>query len=177
MKHVIKCYSFLNRNPDLPFVMKKRLAEACVMSTLLCGCKTWFCTTYGNLERLYMRIIKALLSVRDTTCTELCLFESGMPSLKARINVKRKTFLNQKFKMLADDDPLKIAFNLVKENKTNSYQIIKEAITLQNETNDIIERANLLRNNATPKRVIYWNINPSLVFHPIYTTCIPEIRH
>ena len=79
--------------------------------------------------------------------------------------------------MLADDDPLKIAFNLVKENKTKSYQIIKEAITLQNETNDIIERANLLRNNATSRRVIYCNINPSLVFHPIYTTSsIPEMK-
>ena len=56
--------------------------------------------------------------------------------------------------MLADDDPLKIAFNLVKENKTKSYQIIKEAITLQNETNDIIVRANLLKNNETPRRQI-----------------------
>ena len=122
------------------------------------------------------KFIKALLSVRHTTCNELCLFESGMTSLKARINVKRSTFLNQKFKMLADDDPLKIAFNLVKENKTKSYQFIKEAITLQNETNDIIVRANLLRNNATSKRAIYCNINPSLVFHPMYTTCIPEMK-
>ena len=100
-----------------------------------------------------------------------------MTSLKARKNVKRKTFLNQKFKMLADDDPLKIAFYLVKENKTKSYQIIKEAITLQNGTNDIIVCANLLKNNVTSKRVIYCKINPSLVFHPIYTTsCIPEMK-
>ena len=117
MRHVVKFYSFLNRNPDLPFVMKERVAEACVMSTLLYGCETWFCTAYGILESLYMRIVEALLAVRDTTCNEVCLFESGMTSLKARINVKRETFLNQKFKALADHDPLKIAFNWQKKTR------------------------------------------------------------
>ena len=119
MRHVVKFYSFLNRNPDSAIRYEKESSGGVRHVYKSCtDVKHGSCTTYGNLESLYMRIVKALLAVRDTTCNEVCLFESGMTSLKARINVKRKTFLNQKFKALADDDPLKIAFNLVKENKT-----------------------------------------------------------
>ena len=61
---IIKYYSFLNRNSDLPFKIKKRVAEACLISSLLYGTETLLCETYGNLERAYMRIVKSLLFVR-----------------------------------------------------------------------------------------------------------------
>ena len=50
-KHTIKYYSFLNRDSDLPFMMKRRVAEACLMSSLLYGSETWICEAYSNLER------------------------------------------------------------------------------------------------------------------------------
>ena len=35
MKHAIKFYTFLNRNPDVPFPIKKQIAEACVFSSIV----------------------------------------------------------------------------------------------------------------------------------------------
>ena len=107
MKYIIKYYSFLNRNPDLPFKIKKRVAEACLMSYLLYGTETLLCETYGNLERAYMRIVKSLLSIRESTCNDVCLVESGMMSLKSQIKLRRDTFIKIQFQALHENDPLK----------------------------------------------------------------------
>ena len=68
MKQVLKFYSFLNRKPDLPFPIKKRIAESCVFSSILYGTETWFVENFGKAETLYTKIVKALLDVRNTTC-------------------------------------------------------------------------------------------------------------
>lgn len=40
--HVIKFVSFLNKNNDIPFrIEKKRVFEACLMSTILYGSESW----------------------------------------------------------------------------------------------------------------------------------------
>ena len=59
-KYVLKFASFLNRNPGLPFVLKRRVAEACVLSTLLYGCESWLYNSYCKLNSLYMNMIKLL---------------------------------------------------------------------------------------------------------------------
>ena len=81
LKHSIKYYSFLDRNPDVPFSMKKRVAQACVLSSLLYGAETWFTNNYGKTETMYSKLVKALLDVRNTTCNDVCLVEADMPSL------------------------------------------------------------------------------------------------
>ena len=82
MKHVMKFYSFLNRNREVPFPFKKKIAEACVLSTILYGSETWLTENFSKLENIYHKIIKALLGVHATTCNDTCLFEAGMPSFK-----------------------------------------------------------------------------------------------
>ena len=107
MKHIIKYYSFLNRNPDLPFKIKKRVAEACLISSLSYGTETLLCETYGNLERAYMRIVKSLLFVRESTCNDVCLVGRGMMSLKSQIKLRRDKFIKKQFQSLHENDPLK----------------------------------------------------------------------
>ena len=96
MKHAITFYTFLNRNPDWPFPIKKQIAEACVFSSILYSTETWFTDYFGKAESLYTKIIKALLDVRHTTCNDVCLMESAMPSLKEVINNKMKKYLQTK---------------------------------------------------------------------------------
>ena len=60
LKHTIKFYTFLNRNPDVPFSMKKQVAYACVLSSILYGCETWFTNNFGKAETMYTKIVKAL---------------------------------------------------------------------------------------------------------------------
>ena len=41
MKHFTKYCICLDKNPDFPFCIKKRVAEACLFSTVLYACETW----------------------------------------------------------------------------------------------------------------------------------------
>ena len=59
---IIKFYTFINRNPELPYSTKKRIAESCVLSSLLYGCETWMCNNYGKVDSAYFSIIKCLLN-------------------------------------------------------------------------------------------------------------------
>ena len=55
-----------------------------------------------------MKVVKSLLCVRTTSCNDLCLIESDMPSLEKIIEKKRSTFLKNKLSNLNADDPLKL---------------------------------------------------------------------
>ena len=58
-RHLIKYFAFIQKNTDLPFSIKKNIAEACVLSSLLFGSESWLCTSYNNLDTLYMKLIKS----------------------------------------------------------------------------------------------------------------------
>ena len=62
-RHLIKMFAFIQKNADLPFSIKKSIADACVLSSLLYGSESWLCTSYINLETLYMKPIKSHLGV------------------------------------------------------------------------------------------------------------------
>ena len=42
MCHVLKFVSFVRRNNDVPFMVKRRVFDAALMSSLLYGCESWF---------------------------------------------------------------------------------------------------------------------------------------
>ena len=170
MKQVIKFYSFLNRNPDLPFPIKKQIAESCVFSSFLYGSETWFTENFGKAETLYMKIIKALLDVRNTTCNDTCLFEAAMSSLKAVIKQKMKKYLQVKIPTLENEDPLYKAIELNRSSNTKSLRVINR---LLNDTSNVINedrqiRAEMLKQSSSTKRVTYCSLNPTLKSHNIY---------
>ena len=47
MSHFHKFIAFLDKNFDLPFVVKKRVFDACLLSAMLYGCESWL---NGNLK-------------------------------------------------------------------------------------------------------------------------------
>ena len=120
-RHLIKYFAFIQKNVDLPFSIKKSKAEACVLSSLLYGNESWLCTSYSNLETLYMKLIKSPLGARNTTCYDICLLESNMPSLTLIIDYKRSKYLQKKIPMLTSSDPLCHALYLVRSVGTSSY--------------------------------------------------------
>ena len=135
-KHAIKFYTFLNRNPDIPFPMKKRVAEACVFSSILYGTETWFTENFGKAEPLYTKIIKALLDVRHTTCNDVCLVEATMPSLKAVVKRKMQRYLQAKVPTLGHEDPMWKALELNRLINTKTYKRISN---LLGDQSDIIK--------------------------------------
>ena len=100
--------------------MKKRVAEACLFSTVLYACETWLTNYYGKLKSLYRIVIKSLLNVRMTSCNDLCLIESDMLPLKELIEKKLSIFLKNKLVNLNADDPLYHALDLARSCKTSS---------------------------------------------------------
>ena len=170
MKHTIKYYTFLNRNPDVPFSMKKRVAEACVFSSILYGAETWFTQNYGKAETMYTKIVKALLDVRHTTCNDVCLVEADMPSFEALVKKKMQTFIQEKVPKLDCEDPLWKAIELNRSADTKSYREIQQLLT---DKSDIIKedkekRNERLRTSLSSKRATYVVINPSLKQHKVY---------
>ena len=131
MKHYIKFCIFLNKNPDFPFSIKKKVEEACLFASILYGCETWLCNTFGEMETIYMKVVKSLLDVRTNTCNDLSLLESGMPSIKAVIKDKRSKYFRKKIPTLLEFDPLNIAINLAKSVNTASSKVIDEALQEQ----------------------------------------------
>ena len=169
-KHLLKYISFLQKNCDFPFTIKRRVAEACLFSTILYSCESWCCASFGKLEYLYMSIIKTLLSVRQTTCNNLCLVECGMPSLKAFIRQRQYKYFSKKLQDLQDDSPLRFALNLVESLNTASYRIINEVLTNSNIIhNDNVDISDKIRSDIeSPKRMVYLSMNPQLVSPGVY---------
>ena len=77
----------------MPFPFKKKIAEACVLSTILYGSETWLTENFNKLENIYHKIIKALLGMRATTYKNTCLFEAGMLFSALRFRNYQKVIL------------------------------------------------------------------------------------
>ena len=170
MKHVLKLASFLHRNPELPFTMKKQVAEACVISSLLYGCETWLTRSYGKMLSLYMNIVKLVLGVRKTTCNDICLIESGMPSLEACIEHRRSKYFSKTIKSLQNDSILKHALDLLSTCNSPANAIINSSInSTKSLGDDKIQIAEKVRSNTnSSKRMTYLSINPLLQQPSIY---------
>ena len=73
--HVIKFVSFSNENRDIPFIVKRRVFDAALMSAVLYGCESWLDTDLRPITKLYNWGLKQLLGVRKTTCNDTCYLE------------------------------------------------------------------------------------------------------
>lgn len=69
--HVLKYVSFIKKNNDIPFIVKKRALDAALMSALLYGCESWLTADLKPVQSLYNRCLKELLDVRRSTCNEV----------------------------------------------------------------------------------------------------------
>ena len=126
-----------------------------------------------------MKVIKALLSVRTTTCNDLCLIEASMPPLKALVEKRRASYLQAKLFNLKDDDPLKLAWDLAKSVHTHSSKIIDRSLNLN--VNDIVTNATTIlqenvRTSSSTKRMTYKQLNTTLDSPKLYAGRVPEYK-
>ena len=59
--------------------MLKKILKAVFHLTLLYGCESWRTENVGKVESAYMTAVTALLEVRVTSCSDICLVELGLP--------------------------------------------------------------------------------------------------
>ena len=169
--HVLKFFSFLKRNHNMPFSVKKKVAEACIMSTLLYGTETWLTSNFRQLEVLYNRIIKALLGVRTNVPNDLCYLECNMSSLKDRIIQKRKMFMEHQCKMLTADLPISFALKLIRSVSSPRFRIFMQYSAFQPTD---VKAHTLLQVGHKSRYAAYVQLNPTLVQHSIYHSGIRD---
>ena len=171
-KHYMKLVSFLNKNRDFPFCVKKKVVDSAFMAAILYGCESWF-TQSHFMNSLYLGAIKALLGVRKTTSSDLCLIEVGYAPLKDYVQQKQKMFFQ---KMISErdsipEDPLRFCIHLTMRDSTRLGRYLKRLIA----TDSDIEKGGQFRlrskvqSSERSKFVSYVKMNPSLDVHKLYS--------
>ena len=105
--HVLKYVSFFKKNNDIPLIVKRRVLDAAMMSSLPYGCESW---VGANIKlfvtKLYNWAIKQILGVRKTTLNLVCYAEAGYTLLSDLIKFKQHKFFSsmwsQRSSMLDD---------------------------------------------------------------------------
>ena len=179
-KHFYKFINFVRNNREAPFSVKKKVFNACLRSTLIYGCESWFSTNFSDLNSLYMSAIKCMLHVRQTTANDLCLLEMGLPSLKALVRERQVKFFRRMIeeRMNMADDPLSFAMSLARENNLPSWKYIDKLLEDDNTIDsDINERKRNVLQSDGSKFKTYCVLNPNLSVHPVYAAVnIPEYK-
>ncbi len=173
MVHVIKYVSFLKKNNDIPYIVKKRMFDAALMSAVLYGCESWLNADLKPIIKLYNWSLKNLLGVRMTTCNDLCYLESGCSPLQSLVKSRQRRFFKQMWRERShmQDDPLIFAINTVLDHRYTTRTYVSGLIG--NYVDDISEAIETMKQNITEstssRRVTYREINPSLSVHNIYS--------
>ena len=157
--------------------MKRKVFHACFVASITYGCESWI--SPGNLkpvEALYHGATKALLSVRSSTCHDLCLNELGLPNLSDSVKQRQANFFDKMAKSERSPavDPFAYVMHLIRSYNTESSRLIGSMPNL-----DIIaiSRRNMkdmIRNSNKSKVKTYLKLSPTLEVPPLYLLDIPE---
>jgi hypothetical protein len=178
-KHVRKYLSFLNRNSDAPFCVKRKVLESALTSAILYSAETWFAKDLSMVRASYLSSVKALLGVRVQTHSDLIYAELGIPAVDCIIRKRQLEFLskireNASFNTL----PVKHAIDLAVSARCpmGLYLIKLDSTTddpIQEFTSSLRDR---ITEAGTTRLATYVAMNPNLAPHPIYSTplTVPE---
>ena len=175
----IKFISFIEKNNDMPFIIKMRVFKACVMSGILYGCETYVGGDLRPYGRLYHMCIKALLGVRNTTNNDLCLLELGLPNIQDKIlSMQRKaikSFYQSRYNM--EDDPLGHALRLALNSRTHTSRTLHALI--HGDGGDVPRsldamRARVSQNPSNSSKYEWYStVNTNFTVHDLYTSHLP----
>ena len=161
MTQVLKYFSFLRRNPDFPFPIKKQVADTCLLTSVLYGCETSMFNNLCGVNLLYMKITKATLSVRGPTCNDVSLLELGMPTLLTLVQQKRVSYLQKKIPSLQEEDPLAKVMQMVRSANTASYRLIQaelttDVTTIREKGLDKLKSAVVNNTSSSKRKILCW---------------------
>lgn len=174
MCHILKFVSFINKNNDVPFYVKRKVFDAALMSSILYGCESWLNGDLRLISKLYNWCIKQLLGVRKTTSNNLCLVELGYPPLNALVTAKQRKFFRNMWaeRNNVEDDPFAHAVQLMLNYNSHTSRYVRSLIF--NEVDDIQNAMNRMKQDITismsSRFELYRVVNPNYNAHDIYTT-------
>ena len=181
--HVLKFSSFLQRNSDAPFQVKKLVWESALNSAILYSCQTWLGANTRCVESVYNNSIKQLLGVRHTTCNDLVLTETGVADAKSLIEERQYNFIQKLvFRPDFQNSYLHRVTQLAIDVKCPMGRRIESFISIPKAESDFVMQRKIhtlqnINNSESTRKQTYLSINPFLSVCPIYTsnTFIPEV--
>ena len=173
--NVVKYFAFLRSNAHAPVDVKLKVLDACLLNSLLYNSETWADTKFPKLETVYRRMLKAILGVSMTTCTELLYIELGVLPLRTRVIIKQWNFWRKVLEMSSENPIIKVIqlarqYNLKEvrhyDNLLNTYSSTEQIV---NQFFDMTRRSIRQKaENGKSKYRTYLEINPELESPPIY---------
>ena len=175
-KDVNKLMIFLEANKDAPFKVKKTVVDACFNASLLYGSEGWLGVKPSQtLNTMYMKAIKMLLGVRQSTPNDTCLIEAGYPSLEAAIRQRQRKFISRMKKERENmyDDPLMFALDITERDNPTMQRYLSGVLCEDGDIvqNDISRRKERLLSSQRTRAMTYCAMNPELSVHSMYTSC------
>ena len=171
MPHVWKFFSFLRKNQDSPFWVKKQVWESCVTSALLYSCESWMTSNLNSITGVYMSTIKELLGVRIQTPNDLSLVEAGIPPLETKIKSRQRNFL-KKLQSCPDfhKRPVNYAIQLAVTAKSSMGIYLSDLQDCPVAYSDpLYGIKQKILNSSSTRNMQYRTINPELKVHDMYT--------
>ena len=95
MCQLFKYINFIKKYNDIPFVVKRCVLNAALMSSVLYGCESWIGADLAPVAKIYYSAIKELLDVKLTTCNGLCYIEGGFIPLQSIVMARQKKWLER----------------------------------------------------------------------------------
>ena len=166
---------FLRNNTNAPPDIKIKVLEACILTSLLHNAETWAGCNIDRLEVIHRRMLKSILGVRMTTCSEFLYVELGVTSIKTRILVKQWKFW-KKLNDLDDNDPLKYIISMGKRFKLKEIKYYENLVEKYTNPNEIVaEHRQLIQSTIRRKAEqgrsryrAYLSVNPHLDTPSVY---------
>lgn len=93
--YTLKFVSFVNGNNNVPFIVKKKIFDPAVTSSLLYVCESWLNRVTKPIEKQYKWCVKQLLGVRKTTNNDVCMVELGVPPICSLVKAKQRKFFKK----------------------------------------------------------------------------------
>jgi hypothetical protein len=174
--HITKFSSFLFKNSDCPFPIKKQVWQSALKAAVYYGCETWLTKDLQLTEKPYLATLRHMLNVRQTTCSDTMLVELGLGNARSMIK-DRQTYFLKKIDNRTSKNYIHDIIKLAIQKKTTMG---KQILCLRNNHADHTTQClNNLKDKiltaTTTKRETYVALNPNLQLQPIYNDkCIPE---
>ena len=175
--HVFKFYSFLRKNDDAPYVVKKRVWESALCSALFYGCESWFIRDFREAETMYNASLKAMLGVRLSSCNDLVCIEAGEPGAKGYVLQQQYNFLQKiKSRDSFHGSYHEWVLHEAMQCRTPAAAAMQHVIAYRSDpTSAELEKKKLnVQISTSTRRVMYRTLNPDLSVSLVYDGGVAE---
>ena len=171
----LKFSSFLAKNADAPYPVKRKVWESALLSSLFYSCESWLTSNLKMAEQVYASTLKQLLGVRTTTCTDLSIVEAGEKGAVSLVRERQRRFISRvRNRNDHDQSHLAKVMELAVRMRSPAGLLLRSIDG--DDDDDHTERyAASVRDSSSSRRMAYKAMNPSLERSTVYTLIdLPE---